>query len=142
MPNAKPVGGAPLLLVLCIGTVVTVFSCSGDHAPAEKSMSTKPSVDLTKAVRTGSSAVVCSQANLLLAAARPDRDPLDRIYGALNAILAKSEKVKAAGCQEWKAGIPLYNVKPLERLDPSFIGFGLTPDETPEYFTTRANLTN
>jgi hypothetical protein len=157
--GSRRIGGAPLLAAICVIAVLAVFNCIGDPGPMEENSKIAPSyltkappappqekrpdIDLTQPLQTGSYAIVCSHDLLIAAiASRAIRGPLDKIYDAFYSVLNRSSKVKAAGCQEWRAGIRVHNANQMSSPFDDFIGFGVTADGISEYFTMKSQLEN
>jgi hypothetical protein len=158
--GSRKIGGAPLLAAICVIAVLAVFNWTGDSGSSEESSpkiapsyltkappapprEKRPEIDVTRPLQTGSSAIVCNQDLLIAAmASRAAEGPLDRVYDAFYSVLNRSSKVKAAGCEEWRASIRVYNAHRMSPPFGDFIGFGVTADGMSEYFTMKSHLEN
>jgi hypothetical protein len=66
-----------------------------------------------------------------------------RVEEAFTAILGRAAKVKAAGCEEWREGIRVYNASRMTPPFDAYVGFAVGPNEImKEYFTVEPHLRN
>jgi hypothetical protein len=157
---ADKIGGAPLLAVVCVGVILFIFSSgndgNGESDAAAKSRTNPASthtslataeprqqIDLQRPVMTASHAVICNQDLLVTAAvSRAAGGRLDKVHDAFTSIVNRGEKVREAGCEQWRAGVRLYNAHAMRAPFDDFIGFGVTPEGMAEYFTMKSQLMN
>jgi hypothetical protein len=100
------------------------------------------SVDFTAPTFTRAAAVICRVDSLLKAAAsRLAEDQFRLILDAFYSGWGRSDKVRKAGCEEWRDGIRVYGAGPMA-LSPGFTSFATTPDGPSEYFTIERQLRN
>ena len=151
MSGSSSTGCAPVLAAaICVAVVFAVFRCSGDSPPAandtrerKELQAPKTELDLTQPIQTSPHAIVCDQ-DLLLAAriSRAADNPINRVYDAFFSVINRTEKVREAGCEEWRGGIRVFHVHQMKSPFDSFIAFGLTPNGMAEHFTMKAHLEN
>jgi hypothetical protein len=154
------IGGAPLLAVICVGVILFVFYSgnSGNGEPeggttskispastrtSQATAEPRRQIDLQKPVMTDSYAIVCNQ-DLLIAAAvsRAAESRMEKLHDAFTSIVGRTKKVREAGCEEWRAGIRLYNAHVMKAPFDEFIGFGVTLGAMAAYFTMKSQLVN
>jgi hypothetical protein len=151
------IGGAPLLAAICVGVILFVFYSGNGEPEGGTTNKTIPAstrtssataeprrqIDLHKPVMTDSYAIVCNQ-DLLIAAAvsRAAEGGMEKLHDAFTSIVGRSKKVREAGCEEWRAGIRLYNAHVMKAPFDEFIGFGVTPEGLADYFTMKSQLVN
>lgn len=127
-------------LVVAIGLIGSALP-SKDIAPPTDSQPRKdkerPKVDFLRPVYTGQATVICPLDILF------DRREGSGLAGATKAastIFGRSDAVKQAGCQEWRAGQRLYIASP----EAGQLWQKATPyeDSPPEYLVFSLDLTN
>jgi hypothetical protein len=138
----RPMGCGTLILVSIVGLFVLVALAPENHNTSNdrttsQATSTKPELDFSRPIFTDANAVVCPEALLWDNRAEHSADAIAE--KAFASIWNHSEKVKEAGCQEWKAGIRVYVTSHRKN---AFITFTLTPDGWPQYITLSPYLAN
>lgn len=97
----------------------------------------KPQTDYTRALYTTSHAIVCPYGILV---DKREGHGLEGANQAAVSVFSRSEKVKEAGCEEWKAGIRIY-ISP-EKADWSWQEFAEYPGQPIERFILKFDVTN
>jgi hypothetical protein len=65
---------------------------------------------------------------------------MQKVVEAFSSIIGRSESVRAAGCEEWKGGIRVYNARRMASPFDRFVGFRLTQEGMNDYFTMPSEL--
>lgn len=111
--------------------------------PASSPPAGGPALDLTRPLQTTAYAVICDEDVLFRAlASHRAQDDFSKVYDAFESVFGRSEKVRAAGCEEWKGGIPAYHASRMPAPFSDFIEFSTSPDGDHEYFTMPSHLEN
>lgn len=164
--NERPVGGALALAIICLAVVGTVGSCQNSQAPevsdtgpmaksyelaerqkqsaaaAESATRKRKSLEISPQMQTAASAIVCDQALIigLLASSHKEKGRLSQLHDAFDAVFDRAEKAKDAGCEEWRAGVRVYQVGFMRSPLDDFIGFSRAETGMRDYFTMRSQL--
>lgn len=128
-----------LLFVRCAFSGEPSASSSAASAPNAPGKPASAALDYSRAIVTDRYAVVCPQWILF---DRRAKYSADAIYDAFHTIWGRSEKVEAAGCEEWNAGVPVYFARRMRGAFDYFIEFSATPSGRAEYFTMQPFLKN
>ncbi|MBD9363789.1 hypothetical protein [Methylomonas fluvii] len=107
-------------------------SGSATNEPAKQAKKERKDLDLAKPLYTTDKAIVCPTKVIL----DPKTDH-ERIKGLWGNIISRSEKVKEAGCEEWRAGTKIISPDLQEK-----IVIFKSPYNYQEYMTQRFELTN
>ena len=142
----RPLFRALVYLIGGIFVTAVVVRCMASYEEnssdaASKNASKRSALDLARSIYTQRDAIVCPGTLLVRATSdRREHGTMEAIDDAFLSFFGRSEKVVAAGCEEWQDGIRAYNV---QQYSDVFYTFTTEPDASgPQFFTAGSHLRN